>query len=584
MHFNRICVTWVTIVGLTLPVLFSGSPANAQTAACCLGDQCQVLEQAQCEDAGGLWLARLNPAILDCSDDPCATGACCYGAGCEDDLTPVAVDRCNGLGGVFHEGVTCDGTCPSNDYCQDAYTVCENNIPDADVGYCDNDDALDPGPVCSISAQDCYDGSMCVPWGEDGYRCLVPTDNRLASTDGPPSAGECAAGGEDNFQADIWYQISAPCNGNMSVSMCNSAELYDSMLAVFGDHSATPPCPGSSNEDLLTCNDDFCAPLDALSAVQTLVSKDASYLVRVGGWRAGGIVLPDVGRSELNIGFLCYPPVPPVPPVPPPSAQHQAHKNRYVTIDAATNDAVPVAYEVTLASMKRCTGDDRRACVVDADCPNVCDNDDDLQCGDNDICGGGTCVPTGPCVEHSDVGNVVKYIGTPFTNVCLPLHDCTSQWFANLVDTPVYRVWTENTLHIAACEIVPAAVYEIRATYDGAVYGDSLTIGTIPKPNLNYADCVGPVVAGQFTPPDGITSVLEVQAYLIAVQGGATAPHTTWVDLHGVSGTRICDPPIGACIVPQQILGVSDLQTIKFGFAGKTYTETPGHENPGDCS
>jgi len=35
--------------------------------------------------------------------------------------------------------------------------------------------------------------------------------------------------------------------------------------------------------------------------------------------------------------------------------------------------------------------------------------------------------------------------------------------------------------------------------------------------------------------------------------------------------------------VPQQILNVGDLQTIKFGYLGQTYVETPGQENPGDC-
>jgi len=53
------------------------------------------------------------------------------------------------------------------------------------------------------------------------------------------------------------------------------------------------------------------------------------------------------------------------------------------------------------------------------------------------------------------------------------------------------------------------------------------------------------------------------------------------VDLHGTVFNETCTG--AACIIPQQVLGVSDLQTIKFGFIGKTYVETPGQEDPGDC-
>ena len=59
-------------------------------------------------------------------------------------------------------------------------------------------------------------------------------------------------------------------------------------------------------------------------------------------------------------------------------------------------------------------------------------------------------------------------------------------------------------------------------------------------------------------------------------------PHTTSADLHGVAAYD-CDTPLTGCIVPQQILNVSDLQTITFGFQGQTYEETPGQVLSGDC-
>jgi len=271
------------------------------------------------------------------------------------------------------------------------------------------------------------------------------------------------------------------------------------------------------------------------------------------------------------------------PPVYPSDPQHQAAKNRYVSIDPTTSGAMPVGFQVQLTSMRRCSGDDRRACVTLADCPRVCDGNHNLQCEYNAICGAdGPCVPTSPCVEHASVGTT-KWVDQPSVNTCVPLSDCSDQWFAGLAGAPVFRVWTEDTVHVTGCEIVPAAEYEVRTTADGTLFTDPLTIGTIAKPQVHYGDCVGPVVSGQYTPPDGFVSVVDVQAYLIANQAGASAPHTTWVDLQGVSGTSICIPPDGGCVVPQQILNVGDLQTIKFGFLGQTYVDTPGHENPGDC-
>ena len=153
--------------------------------------------------------------------------------------------------------------------------------------------------------------------------------------------------------------------------------------------------------------------------------------------------------------------------------------------------------------------------------------------------------------------------------------------FAHLTDAPLYREWSESVLHVTGCEITPVATYELRATVDEITFSDPLIINTIEKPQVHYADVCGPVVVDSFTPADGFVNVTDIQAYLIAVQGGAIVPPTTWVDVHGALIGSGCTG--GDCIVPQQILNVGDLQTIKFGFFGQTYIETPGQEYPGDC-
>jgi len=292
-------------------------------------------------------------------------------------------------------------------------------------------------------------------------------------------------------------------------------------------------------------------------------------------------------------------------PALPPDPTHRAPKNRYLSIDPTTSATSPVALQVSVASMMRCSGDDRRACTVNADCPKVCNNNKNLQCEFNAMCGGGTCITTSPCVPHPDAGvcsfdgepcvdasdcaepplqtcvHATKWVDEPYQRSCSPLDDCADQWFADLVDAPVYHVWTENQVHVIGCEIIPAAVYDVRSTACGVTFSDPLTIGTITKPQVHYGDCVGPVVGGAYTPADGFTNVTDVQAYLRAAGGLEGAPPTTWVDVHGVV---IGSPCLGGdCIVPQQILNVGDLQTIKFGFLGQMYVETPGQENPGDC-
>ncbi|MFQ5590587.1 MAG: M43 family zinc metalloprotease [Phycisphaerae bacterium] len=274
----------------------------------------------------------------------------------------------------------------------------------------------------------------------------------------------------------------------------------------------------------------------------------------------------------------CMPPMQPLAPAAPP---HDVTKNRYISIDPTTSGATPVAIEVQLASMKRCSGALGRTCRVDADCPGYCDNNPVIGCADDGPCGAGTCVPTAPCIEHADVGSTLGWVGAPY-NVpegCNPVPCGSTDWVAKVEQNPVYRVWTENPLHIGDCEIVPVATYGLRPTVDGVTYASPLIISTIAKPDVrHYGDTVGPVdgITGEYTPPDGFVNVNDIQAYVLTVQNypaGSPYIHRTWVDMHGN------DPGTA----PNYIANVSDLTRVKFGFEGRTYTETPEQENPGNC-
>lgn len=99
---------------------------------------------------------------------------------------------------------------------------------------------------------------------------LLPFDTTQATFDGP---GQCMT------SPNIWYCYTAPCAGQVTVSLCGSQ--YDTMLAVYKGCACAP-----GESVLLACNDDVCALQSHLTF--SAVAGD-SYLIEVGGYglRAG---------------------------------------------------------------------------------------------------------------------------------------------------------------------------------------------------------------------------------------------------------------------------------------------------------
>lgn len=102
--------------------------ASAQTdQPCCVGDECQMLDEAGCAELGGYWLAASQDCggQPDCdlpgSDSPCCTGSCCIGSGeCEDEIggQPVDEPNCHTSfpGATFAGGALCNNDpapCPA---------------------------------------------------------------------------------------------------------------------------------------------------------------------------------------------------------------------------------------------------------------------------------------------------------------------------------------------------------------------------------------------------------------------------------------------------------------------------------------
>ncbi len=248
-------------------------------------------------------------------------------------------------------------------------------------------------------------------------------------------------------------------------------------------------------------------------------------------------------NGEQDVYFLR------IAPLKPPlaaSGEHAARKNRFISIDPTPNGSTKIAVEVRLSSMKRCSGDLSRSCRDSLDCT------------------GGAA----PCVEHPQVGAVLGWLSAPGRNRVV-----------RVVESPVYRFWFEDLVHVGDCQIVPVASYELRSTPDGVTFSDPLVIGTIRKPDVrHYGDVAGgvDVGTGEYTRADGFVNIIDIQAYLHTVQNYPNSSpyvHRTWVDLHGL------DPGTA----PNYIINIADLQRIKFGFQGRTYTQTPEQLDPADC-
>ena len=98
-------------------------------------------------------------------------------------------------------------------------------------------------------------------------------DTTDATTDGP-SHGECEFDGQTYF--DIWYEYVACDDGSLTVSTCGTAD-YDTDLVVYSNTDC-------NDLQLLGCNDDGDGCENYSSLISVPVTRDQTYLIRVGGW------------------------------------------------------------------------------------------------------------------------------------------------------------------------------------------------------------------------------------------------------------------------------------------------------------
>ncbi|MGB2988219.1 MAG: sialidase family protein [Phycisphaerae bacterium] len=136
----------------------------------------------------------------------------------------------------------------------------------------------------------------------------IPFNNRCATLDGPFLV-DCE-NGEQPFGTDLWYHYVAPCDGYLTVDLCENT-YYDAIMAIYGGQEACA-CP-FDNSSLIVCGDDTCGIPAGPPVVTIPVESDRCYTIRVAGW------LGETGLGEMDVSVDCINcPVGPVTFVNPP--------------------------------------------------------------------------------------------------------------------------------------------------------------------------------------------------------------------------------------------------------------------------
>ncbi|MCI0364122.1 MAG: hypothetical protein L0219_09595 [Phycisphaerales bacterium] len=231
--------------------------------------------------ATGDYVITVQALQIDCGDGVCdAPLETC--SNCPHDCDPPSVcgaagHDCTTVGGPGCDDPTCCCTvCSIDPFCCDVAwdRICANEADAIGCGceFCsgngDCDEAFAIGEVCQMSF-----------W-------------HVSTTDGPPHAACDDGAGNQQVDEDIWYDYTASCTGDVTVSLCGTE--YDTELAVYDGCTCE-----LSDANLIGCDDDSCG---LQSSITFAAAAGACYKIRVG--RNGG---PLFGNQLTisNTGFPC---------------------------------------------------------------------------------------------------------------------------------------------------------------------------------------------------------------------------------------------------------------------------------------
>ncbi len=227
----------------------------------------------------------------------CPIGGCCTGNTC----TNTNVVACNAGGGNYlGDAVACTFACASGACCR----------PD---GSCTNATTFASCVGAPMQPTTYFGGTMCAT--ANGGVCPPANDRcgfAATLTDGTTpfsNAGALDDGAEDFCATsattqDIWYNYTATCTGDVTISLCGFTPDFDSTLSVYTD--TTCPIDTASR---IACNDDFdCdnsgAPDGASwSEVTYAATMGQQVKVRLGSFQGGG----ESGAGEIIVSCAAAP-------------------------------------------------------------------------------------------------------------------------------------------------------------------------------------------------------------------------------------------------------------------------------------
>jgi hypothetical protein len=566
--------------GVSWDMSFVLTTVEQLNEACCMPDgSCVMMPEVDCWAMGGV---PQGPGTT------CTTPeACCFPDGTCANIDPLC---CDDLGGIAQgPGTVCtapEACCFPDDTCAMTDPLCCDDLGGTRLG---------PGSTCGGMQACCTQAGDC--YMADATCCIFNGD----TPQGPGTV--CLGDGDGDGIDDACEDPEACCLPDGSCLMLFGAEC----MAMGG----IPQGNGTvcTTPEACCWPDDTCAMVDPLCCGDlggTLVGpgstcggRQACCTAAGACYMADGACCLANGHTPKGPGTNCTMPnicgSPFNPPDLPTDPVHQVRKHRYLSVNPGTNPGVDTALKVEVAQMRRCQNAPTRACLIDSDCDDVCDDSAGapphymLKCPPADCSltvPPSTCIWSGPCVDMAP--SFVPPLGWIVQD---PVLRPDGEWTAPLSHTVYSQDWSaQPVLHIGDCGTVPCVTYHVYAC-DPADLGscsDPLEIATQRFPELArpiayplYGDvCGGTVLPGPtVVPPDQYVNVkdLLVAQLTLINYGSATLPqaHMTWVDLHG--------PGVG--IPPQYILNVADLQAVYvFGFANALpWVNTQGGLDPQDC-
>jgi hypothetical protein len=233
-------------------------------------------------DSAGSVANRCGPYRLTISLEPLQSAAC--GSATASCTSPHAGGGCENVG-------CCEEVCGVNPLC------CTAGWDSSCVALAVSECGLfvhNCAPPAGAPSNDCVTSPRAISVGEPG----VVVANANAGTDGPaPSAGLC----DRPIGKDLWYVIQAPANGALTVSMCGSATVGDSVMEAYAlglnpviDESRAQTLP----ELFIGCFDDTCGtPLGTETMRLIDVAQGEYYLIRIGGWYSSTASGPDAAAT-----------------------------------------------------------------------------------------------------------------------------------------------------------------------------------------------------------------------------------------------------------------------------------------------